>query len=87
MWACLARIKSDLTGWTLSPGLGFFILDRLANIAAGDDPEDREDEERDTLDDEADEEEKDKDNGKGKMPNVHHALRPPRSATPPATYR
>ena len=57
MWACLARMKSDLTGWTLSPGLGFFILDRLANIAAGDDPEDREDEERDTLDDEADEEE------------------------------
>ena len=59
MWACLARMKSDLTGWTLSPGLGFFILDRLANIAAGDDPDDREDEERDTLDDEADEEEDD----------------------------
>ena len=44
MWACFALMKSDLIGCSLSVGLGFFILEKLAIAAAAEVLDDKEEE-------------------------------------------
>jgi hypothetical protein len=56
MWACFALMKSDLIGCSLSVGLGFFILEKLAIAAAAEVLDDKEEEDLETFEAELDEE-------------------------------